>query len=67
MESAEFEWQVGQMKRRIAEIDAMFERAVGWGSWMASASSERHSLVEQLRKLGIKVEHKHVMKADGQR
>ena len=59
--------QVEEIERRIAEIDAMFERAAGWGSWMASASSERHGLVEQLRKLGIKAEHKHVMKAGGRR
>lgn len=30
---------------RIAEIDAMFEAATGWGSWMVSVANEREALV----------------------
>ena len=29
---------------RIAQIDAMFEAATGWGSWMVMAANEREAL-----------------------
>lgn len=32
---------------RIAEIDAMFEAASGWGSWMVMAANEREDLATQ--------------------
>ena len=44
---------------RIAEIDAMFETATGWGSWMVSAASEREALVNELRKSGHNIPHKY--------
>lgn len=31
-------------KVRIAEIDAMFESATGWGSWMVMCANEREDL-----------------------
>ena len=33
-----------QAKARIAEIDAMFEAATGWGSWMVECANEREAL-----------------------
>lgn len=33
-----------EAKTRIAEIDAMFEDAKGWGSWMVEAANERERL-----------------------
>lgn len=30
--------------KRIAEIDAMFEAAKGWGSWMVGAANDREAL-----------------------
>ena len=32
---------------RIAQIDAMFEGATGWGSWMVEAANEREGLATQ--------------------
>ncbi len=32
---------------RVSEIDAMFERAAGWGSWMVGCANERESLADQ--------------------
>jgi hypothetical protein len=34
-------------KARIAEIDAMFEGATGWGSWMVEAANEREALADK--------------------
>ena len=31
---------------RIAEIDALFESATGWGSWMVMAANEREELAD---------------------
>lgn len=31
-------------EKRVAEIDAMFEKATGWGSWMVMAANEREFL-----------------------
>lgn len=47
--------------KRIADIDQKFHEAHSWGSWMAGASSERHSLVEKARKYGRSIEHKYLM------
>lgn len=46
--------------RRIAEIDAMFEQAKDWGSWMVSAANERERLVNQLRERGHDIGHKNL-------
>lgn len=55
-----------QQLARVAEIDSKFENAMGWGSWMAEASSERRCLVRQLAANGITVEHKWELRtADG--
>lgn len=32
---------------RIAEIDAMFEQAQGWGSWMVMYANEREALANK--------------------
>lgn len=34
-------------RARVAEIDAKFESAEGWGSWMVSAANEREALADQ--------------------
>jgi len=53
---------------RIAQIDAMFERATGYGSWMVMSANEREDLVDRLRANGVMVEHKHQARlADGSR
>jgi hypothetical protein len=33
--------------KRVAEIDAMFDVATGWGSWMVMAANEREALADQ--------------------
>lgn len=43
---------------RIHALDAKFEHAMGWGSWMAGAASERRGLVRELAHAGIHVDHK---------
>jgi len=48
-----------KMLTRIAEIDAMFESANGWGSWMITAANDREALVNTLNKAGRNIEHKH--------
>jgi hypothetical protein len=35
---------VAEAKRRIHELDKMFEEATGWGSWMVMAANEREDL-----------------------
>lgn len=53
---------------RIAEIDAMFDRATGWGSWMAMGANEREVLVGGLREAGVEIEHKRLARtASGRR
>lgn len=52
---------------RIAEIDAMFESATGWGSWMVMCANEREALVNALNKEGHDVPHKHLARAGGNR
>lgn len=54
------------LRRRIAEIDAMFAAATCWGSWMVMAGNERKALVNRLaRDHGIQVEHQYVPMTDG--
>lgn len=43
-----------QAKQRIAEIDAKFEKATGWGSWMVMAANEREALADK-----FSLPHKH--------
>lgn len=52
---------IDQIRDRIAAIDAMFATAASWGSWMASASSERAGLVRQARAMGVEIADDHVM------
>lgn len=33
-----------ETEARVAEIDAMFEAATGWGSWMVECANEREYL-----------------------
>lgn len=47
---------------RIAEIDAMFEAATGWGSWMVMCANERERLAD---KFGL--EHKWQARCGGKR
>jgi len=53
------------VRRRIAEIDAMFEDAAGWGSWMVEAANEREALVDRLIAAGHAAEHKHLARTAG--
>lgn len=49
------------IRTRIAEIDAIFENAEGWRSWMAAVSKERHTLVELFKQSGgTSIAHKYV-------
>jgi hypothetical protein len=34
-------------EKRIAEIDAKFEAATGWGSWMVMLANEREALANE--------------------
>ena len=55
-------------RKRIAEIDAMFDQASGWGSWMVEAANERERLVDGLREEGFAIAHKHLARtASGER
>lgn len=36
-----------EAEKRISEIDAMFEGATGWGSWMVEAANERKALANR--------------------
>jgi len=36
-----------QARARVAEIDAMFESATHWGSWMVAAANEREDLADR--------------------
>lgn len=38
--------KVAAAKARVAEIDAMFEDAKGWGSWMVMAANERERIAD---------------------
>lgn len=52
--------EIAAATARIAEIDAMFERASGWGSWMVAAANEREAIVNRLRAAGVEMQHKHL-------
>jgi hypothetical protein len=43
---------------RIAEIDSMFEKAIGWGSWMVEAANEREALANKFN-----LPHKHLARS----
>jgi hypothetical protein len=47
------------MLARIGKIDALFDAADAWGSWMVSAANEREALVTALKRdHGVTVAHK---------
>jgi hypothetical protein len=48
--------------KRVAEIDAMFEKATGWGSWMVMCANEREDLANQFG-----LEHKWQARCGGKR
>lgn len=48
--------------QRIAEIDAKFEAAKGWGSWMIMVANEREDLANQFG-----LEHKNQARCGGRR
>ena len=50
---------------RIAEIDAMFAAATGWGSWMVSCSNERKGLVNALNNEGHAIAHNFQVRTHG--
>ena len=53
---------------RIAHIDAMFEAATGWGSWMVMCANEREHLAKRLRAAGHQIEDKWLARgSDGSR
>lgn len=52
-----------EAKARIATIDAMFDGARSWGSWMVPAANEREALAERFN-----LPHKHTARtASGRR
>jgi hypothetical protein len=51
-----------EAQKRIAEIDAKFEAATSWGSWMVMLANEREALAE---KFGFA--HKHQARCGGKR
>ncbi|UNJ22074.1 hypothetical protein [Microcystis phage vB_MweS-yong2] len=60
--------EAGPLLRRISEIDAMFDAAAGWGSWMVEAANEREALVDRLAAdHGVTVEHKWQARRSGGR
>ena len=46
--------------KRIAEIDAMFEQATGWGSWMVECANEREALADKYQ-----LPHKYQARSEG--
>ena len=54
---------VAEQLRRIAEIDAAFATATGWGSWMVMCANEREGLVNRLRDAGRDVAYSHLARA----
>lgn len=60
---------LAEAKRRIAEIDQMFEEAEGWGSWMVMAANEREDLVNRINSQypDEKIEHKWQARCGGER
>lgn len=53
---------VEEARQRVAEIDAMFEEAKGWGSWMVMCANERETLADQYG-----FEHKYQARCGGRR
>jgi len=51
-----------EAKARVAEIDAKFEAAKGWGSWMVMIANERERLANQFG-----FEHKWLARCGGRR
>lgn len=51
-----------QAVARVAAIDAKFEAAQGWGSWMVSLANEREGLADRFG-----LEHKHQARVGGRR
>lgn len=49
-------------RKRVAEIDAKFEAATGWGSWMVMCANEREALADQFG-----FEHKNQARCGGRR
>ncbi len=56
--------QTDPRRVRIAEIDAEFERAIGWGSWMVMCANEREALVNELRAEGHDIQRKYQARTD---
>lgn len=54
-------------RKRVAELDAQFEAATHWGSWMVMAANERQRLVNDLNANGHKTEHKWLARCDGRK
>jgi hypothetical protein len=53
---------------RIAEIDAAFAAATGWGSWMVMVANEREGLAEWLQANGFPTPHRYQARlSDGRR
>jgi hypothetical protein len=50
--------------QRIAAIDAMFESATDWGSWMVMVANERRTLVTHLNDHGHEIPHRHQAHCD---
>lgn len=48
----------GEALTRIAEIDSMFENAMGWGFWMVEAANEREALANKFN-----LPHKHLARS----
>ncbi len=44
----------------IADLDALFDGATEWGSWMVSAANHRERLVNELNKCGHNIPHKNL-------
>lgn len=51
-----------EAEKRIAEIDAKFEAATGWGSWMVMVANEREDLANQFG-----LPHKYQARCGGRR
>lgn len=51
-----------EAEKRVAEIDVMFARATGWGSWMVMAANEREHIANVYG-----FEHKYQARCGGQR
>ena len=61
-ETIQHELEREKARERIAAIDAEFEAATGWGSWMVSLANEREALADRFG-----FEHKHQARCGGGR